>query len=502
MDTNKESAISIPLHISFMPVVFLITALMFTVIIFKDATTAGPAQVVLISAGFLTALLAVMKGQKWQPIEQSIITSISDVMQACLILLLIGMVIGTWILSGVVPTIIYWGLKIITPSLFLFTACIISAFISLATGSSWSTAGTIGVALMGIASAAGIPLGLAAGAIISGAYFGDKMSPFSETTNLAPSMSGTELFTHIKHMTYTTIPGITIALILFLIIGFTQNIGSFDQNKISMISNIISSKFDISLYILSVPIITFIIIIKKVPAIPALFISILLAITCALIFQKTVILEMIQNKEVGYITASYKVIITTLSKGFNLKSGNEIVDKLLNKGGMYAMLQTIWLILSAMFFAGAMSGSGMLHSIVMAIIKKAQSTRSIITATLLTAIITNILAAEQYLSIVITGRMYQDIYKEKNLHPKNLSRALEDAGTLTSPLVPWNTCGSYMSTTLGVSTLSYLPFAFLNLIVPVISFVYGLIGLTIEKINNEEKEEQQEISPHPPQQGA
>ncbi len=486
---NRKSPISSKtpnLYLSLVPVVFLIITLSVAVIIFKDDATGGPAQAALILAGIFAAVFALTHGHTWKEIEDKILNTMADVMQPVLILLLIGALIGVWILAGIVPSIIVWGLKIMQPRLFLFAACLISAIVSIATGSSWSTAGTIGVAFIGIGQAADIHIGMTAGAIISGAYFGDKLSPFSETTNLASSMAGSELFEHIRHMLFTTTPAMIITLILLLILGFTQSFEQYNPAKIKMIINAINTKFDTSLYMLIPPVITISIMTRKIPAIPAIITGILLGVVFAVIFQSRAIMQIAGSKDLSYWYASIKTCFITASTGYVSNTGLQEVDNLLNKGGMSSMLNTIWLILSAMFFAGVMEGSGMLHRIAEAILKSVKKTGNLIAATLATNILTNVLAAEQYLSIVITGRMYRDAYIRMGLHPKNLSRALEDAGTLTSPLVPWNTCGSFMASTLGVSTFVYFPYAFLNLLTPFISLLYGYTGFTI--VSNTENE--------------
>jgi NhaC family Na+:H+ antiporter len=470
------------LVVSLIPVIFLIATLTITVIIFGDKATSGPVQSVLMLAAAFAAVFALTHGIKWHDLEEHVLGTMADVMQPILILLLIGALIGVWILSGIVPAIIVWGLKLLSPSIFLFTACIISSVVSMATGSSWSTAGTIGVALVGIGQAMDMNLGMTAGAIVSGAYFGDKLSPFSETTNLAASMAETPLFVHIRHMIWTTTPALIIALILYLILGFTQSHASYTPEKIKIITDIINSKFDTSVYMLLPPVITIGIMVKRFPAIPSIIIGIALGIIFALIFQPQVVSEMAGKSDLPIGMASLKTCLDTAATGFRSSTGMEIVDNLLNKGGMAAMLNTIWLILSAMFFAGVMDGSGMMGSIADGILKGIRGSGNLVAATLGTAVLVNILAAEQYLSIVITGRMYKEAYDKQGLHRKNLSRALEDAGTLTSPLVPWNTCGAFMATTLGVATYLYLPFAFLNIITPLVSLVYAYTGFTIEHV--------------------
>jgi NhaC family Na+:H+ antiporter len=466
---------------SFMPVIFIISALIFTVIIFGNDSTGGPAQVVLILSGTFASLFALTHGRTWHELEQKIVETMTEIIQPVLILLLIGALIGVWIISGIVPAIIVYGLKLMNPSIFLFAACVICAVVSIATGSSWSTAGTIGVALIGIAQAMGINTAIAAGAVISGAYFGDKMSPFSETTNLASSMAGTPLLVHIRHMLYTTIPAMGISLLLYLIIGFAMTPENAGSGRIDQISAALESRFNISFIMLIPPLFTFFIIMKRVPAIPSILIGTILGALFAVIFQPEAVRAAAGDPSLMYPAAAVKACLKTAAGGYSGESGDAGIDKLLNKGGMSSMLNTIWLIMSAMFFAGVMEASGMIARIAEAIMSRVNTPARLISATLGTAALTNAMASDQYLSIVISGRMYRDVYKKMGLDSRNLSRALEDSGTLTSALIPWNTCGSFMATTLGVATFAYLPFAFLNLITPVISLIYGITGYSIVK---------------------
>lgn len=487
--SNRSSNPS--LLVSLLPVSILIILLIGSVIIFKDNATSGASQVALMLGGFFAAVIAFLHGSHWDDMEKQILHSIGIVAQAILILILVGSLIGTWILAGVVPSLIVWGLEILSPKIFLFAASIISAIISLATGSSWSTVGTMGLALIGIGNTLGIHPGLSAGAIISGAYFGDKMSPFSETTNLASSMVKTDLFVHIKHMTYTTIPGMIIALTLYLIIGFTQDIQSYDPTKINNVISIIKQNFNISFWMLVPILILFGLIIKKMSAIPALIIGSITGGIFAIIFQPEAIATFSKGTpDASYFFTSIKAVFQASANGYISHTGIEEVDSLLTRGGMASMLNTVWIILMAMFFSGVMEGSRMLQTIATAILKIARKTGSLIASTIATALFMNILAADQYLSIVITGRMYDEAYAKRNLRPKNLSRVLEDSGTLTSPLIPWNTCGAFMSSTLGVPTLEYLPYTFLNLINPIISVIYGYTGFTIEYFKKDEKTEE------------
>ncbi len=474
------------LFVSVIPILFLIVLLIGSVLVFKDSATSGPSQVALMLGGFFAAALAFLKGTKWADMERQILHSIGIVAQAILILILVGSLIGTWILAGVVPSLIVWGLEILSPKIFLFASAVITAIISMATGSSWSTAGTMGLALIGIGNTMGIHPGISAGAIISGAYFGDKMSPFSETTNLASSMVRTDLFVHIRHMVYTTGPAMTIALVLYLIIGFTLDVKGYDPSKIELVVASIRNNFNVSLWMILPIVILFGLIAMKISAIPALIIGTITGGIFAVIFQPDAIMAF-SGKETGYhyLFLSIKAVFQVSANGYIGHTGLKEVDDLLTRGGMASMLNTVWIILMAMFFSGIMEGSRMLHTLANSILKLAKSTGSLVLSTILTAIFMNVLAADQYLSIVITGRMYDEAYRQRNLKPRNLSRTLEDAGTLTSPLVPWNTCGAFMSSTLGVPTIEYLPYAFLNIINPVISVIYGYTGFTIHYFQDE-----------------
>ncbi len=467
---------------AFIPVIFLIILLSINVGIFGDAALDGSNQIVLILSAAVAALVAMRAGFRWNELQDGIVKSISSAMTSLLILLLIGSLAGTWLLSGIVPAMIYYGLQILNPKVFLVAAAIVCSIVSLATGSSWTTAATVGIALIGIGKALGISEGMIAGAILSGAYFGDKMSPLSDTTNLAPAMAGTDLFTHIRHMMVTTIPSISITLIIFLIIGLT---GSNAEGTVDteLILTAISDKFHISFWLFIVPIVVVVLIVKKMPAIPALLIGTLLGSVCALIFQPELVAE------IGGSASGEGLFIGTMKSlygSISISTNHEMVNELLSSGGMSGMLGTIWLILSAMIFGGVMESSGMLKRIAKAIISMVNSTGALIASTVGTCVFFNVTASDQYLAIVVPGRMYSDIYKRKNLAPQNLSRTLEDSGTVTSVLVPWNTCGAYHSTVLGVSTLAFAPYCFFNIISPLMTIFVGYLGYKITKINPKE----------------
>ncbi len=428
---------------------------------------AGP-HIPIVFSTAVAALVAVKAGYKWDDIEKYILETMASSLQAIAILLIVGALIGTWILSGVVPSMIYYGLMIISPKAFLLIACILCGIVALATGSSWSTVGTVGIALMGIGQTMNIPLPLVAGSIISGSYFGDKMSPLSDTTNMAPAVAGSELFEHIKHMVYTVTPSLLITLVLYTVLGFKYGNNSIDPTSLNEIMALLADKFTVTPILLIPPILVIAMVIKKIPSLPGLFAGAFLGAVFALLIQGAGLADVIKVSFSGYAS----------------QTGNEMVDSLLSSGGMSSMGWTITLIFVAMAFGGVVQKTGMLDVIIDKVLAAANSTGSLILATLLTCIAVNILTASQYLSIVITGNMYRERYAEKGLHPKNLSRCLEDGGTVTSPLIPWNNCGAFMASTLGVSAFAYAPFAFFCYITPIVSAIYGYTGFTIEKLDN------------------
>ena len=469
----------IPYLLSLIPILFLIGLLSINVYLYGDNSLRGSNQLALLFSGGLAAIVSVLYGNKWKDILEGISKSIKSVTPSIIILLLIGSLAGTWLISGIVPAMIYYGLQILNPEIFLFATAIITAIVSIATGSSWSTITTIGIALLGIGQALGLTVGLIGGAIISGAYFGDKMSPLSDTTNLAPAMAGTDLFTHIRYMMYTTIPSFSISLILFLIIGFSSNISG--AQNIDELLQTLNTTFNITPWLFIVPVLVIILIVKKTPAIPALLAGSVLGGVFAILFQPNIITEISGEASVT-ISSSYKAVINAMSSDISITTENNQIDDLLNSGGMYGMLNTIWLIICAMIFGGILEVTGLLKRIAEPIINYAKSTGSLVATTTGTCIFFNITASDQYISIVVPGRMFADSYKEKGLSPENLSRTLEDSGTVTSVLVPWNTCGAAQSAVLGVATLSYLPYCFFNLISPIMTIIYAYLGIKIKKL--------------------
>lgn len=464
---------------SLIPLIFLVGLLAVNVIFYGDNALGGANQITLLVSAAVAAVVAMFVGSKWDKLFDGVVTSIASALPALVILLMIGALAGTWLISGVVPAMIYYGLEVLNPTIFLFATCIVCAIVSLATGSSWTTVATVGVALMGIGRILGFSDGMIAGAIISGAYFGDKMSPLSDTTNLAPAMAGTDLITHIKHMMWTTFPSFTIASILFLVLGFTSG-SDTDLQGVKALQMAIGSKFEISLWLFLVPVAVVALIVRKVPAVPALLIGALLGGLFAILFQPQII-RSLAVEGAGFWKAAYMVVVDAMTTDIVIASGNAVADELLTSGGMSGMLGTIWLIICAMGFGGVMEASGMLERIARSILQLAKTTGSLIASTAGTCIVFNTTASDQYLAIVVPGRMFAKEYEKRGLAPENLSRTLEDSGTVTSALVPWNTCGAYHAGVLGVATGTYLPFAFFNLISPLMTILYGYMGWKINR---------------------
>lgn len=463
------------------PIVILIVLLFTAVTLELD----GGNQMGLIFATVVAGLIGVKLNYKWNDMLEGMTGAINTALPAVIILLLIGALAGTWLISGIVPSIIYYGLKILNPTYFLVAACIISAIVSLATGSSWSTIATVGIAMLGIGTALGITPGLAAGAIISGAYFGDKMSPMSDTTNLAPAVAGTDLITHIRYMLWTTVPSIVITLIIFLVIGFFFN-AEVSTADVDALLVTLSDKFYISPILFIVPVVVIFMIIKKIDAIPAILTGSILGGIFAVIFQPDIIAELGINKNAettSYIEASYRTVINAMTIDVSIVTENDLVNDLLETGGMKGMLNTIWLIVCAMSFGGMMEKLGFLTRITDALIsKKKKGKGSLILTTTVTCIGFNLTTSDQYLAIVVPGKMFSKAYKDRGLAPENLSRTLEDSGTVTSVLIPWNTCGLAQSSVLGIATGEYMFYAFFNIISPMMTVLYGYLGIKIAKI--------------------
>lgn len=435
----------------------------------------GEVHIALLASALFAAVIASINGYKWKVIEMGILSAIDNSMQAVLILMLVGCLIGVWILGGIVPAMIYYGLMILRPNFFLIAACLICCIVSLSTGSSWTTAGTVGIALIGIGSGLGIPTAMSAGAVVSGSLFGDKMSPLSDTTNIAPACAGSELFEHIRHMIYTVTPTLVIALIVYGVLGIKYS-GDADMENVILIQNSIKNLFNMNLLLLLPPLFVIVMVALKLPAIPGMVAGIALGIFCALFFQGTGIGD----------------IPVVLHYGFEFPNPDAVdpsIVELFTRGGMSSMLWTINLILCAMTFGGVIECTGILNTIAQSILNFVKSRGMLVTSTILTAIFINIVTGDQYLAIILPGSMYKEAFEDAKLKPKNLSRCLEDSGTITSNLVPWNTCGAYMQTVFGIGQWGiggYAPFAILCWLCPLISIIYGFTGFSMEEMTEEE----------------
>lgn len=462
------------------PIIFLVILLSINVSIFGDDSLSGSIQIVLILSSAVASIIAFNLGFSWLDIQKGIIKSINSSLPSILILFLVGSLAGSWLLSGVVPAFIYYGIQILNAKIFLFAACVICIVVSMATGSSWTTSATIGIALIGIGRALEISDGLVAGAILSGAYFGDKMSPLSDTTNLAPAMAGSDLISHIKYLSLTTVPSIIISLVIFIVLGFNIS-DSIGLNNAEVISSAIKEKFYISPVLFIVPLTVIILIYNKIKAVPALFVGVILGSVFALIFQSGLVVD-VSNSETISSKALFSGTMISLYGSISINTSNPLVTDLLSSSGMFGMLDTIWLVICAMIFGGVMEKAGFLKQITSIILNKIKSSGSLISSTAGTCIFFNLTASDQYLSIVVPGKMYSSIYKEKGLAPENLSRTLEDGGTVTSVLVPWNTCGAYHASVLNVATLTYLPFCFFNLISPIMTILFAYLKIKIKRI--------------------
>lgn len=476
----KDIKIPHPL-VSLTPVFVLILLLYVTICAFGSDALSGGSQVCLLTATAVCVWIGMGRyGRPWKEFESAITQNVAGVSTALIILLIIGALSGAWMVSGVVPTLIYYGMQVIHPKLFLISTCVICAVVSVMTGSSWTTIATIGIALMGIGKAQGFSEGWIAGAIISGAYFGDKVSPLSDTTILASSVTGTPLFTHIRYLMITTIPSIVLTLIIFAIAGLSHQ--ATDADHILIYTQVLYGKFHISCWLLVVPAVTAVLIARKIPSIITLFLSTALASVFALIFQPELLHEVAGDGEMG-VAALFKGVMKMLYGSTALDSGHESVNELIETRGMSGMMDTIWLITCAMCFGGAMTASGMLGSITSVFVRFTRKRVGLVASTVFSGLFLNLSTADQYISIILTGNMFKDIYHINGYESRLLSRTTEDAVTVTSPLIPWNTCGMTQATILSVPTITYLPYAFFNLISPLMSIVIAAIGYKIKKVD-------------------
>ena len=452
-----------------------------SVVLFGSDSSQGANQIALVCGAALAAGIGIKNGNRWKVIEETIVSGISTALPAVIILFSVGSLIGAWMLCGTVPTMIYYGMLLLDPAVFYAAACVLCAITALSIGSSWTVAGTLGIGLIGIASGMGLSVEITAGAIIGGAYFGDKMSPLSDTTNLAPAVTGIDIFTHIRHMTWTTAPSLLIALVLFALLGLGES-GARPENALDATLALLSENFTINPLLLAPVALVVYMAARKIPAVATILSGVAAGVVVALFAQPHAVLAMAGDTSEHAALQMFRGVWVVLFDGFAASTGDANLDSLLSRGGMSSMLTTVWLVLAAMAFGAAMEKAGILDTLVKNLVKLSRSTGSLIATTVGTCLGMNTLTGDQYIAIVLPGRMFKVEYRRRGLHEKNLARVLEDAGTITSPLVPWNTCGAYMAATLGVPTLAYLPFCFFNLVNPVVSLFYGFTGLRIERI--------------------
>jgi len=474
-----SSSRSIRLSEALFPLIALIVMLAINVFYFKDASLDGSNQFVLLLGGAVAAIVGFAKGVSYEEMMNAVADNLKSTSSALLILLMVGALSGTWLLSGIIPTMIYYGIQLLNPSIFLLVSVLVCALISVATGSSWTTSATVGIALIGVGNAMGIPMGMTAGAILSGAYFGDKMSPLSDTTNLAAAMAGTDLFTHIRYMLYTTVPTLVITLIVFGILSF--KIEPAAAVETASLLNAITESFTITPWLFAVPVLVIALIVRKTPPLAALLIGTLGGAVAALMFQPELIRTLSGSTELNFESV-YITLLNAITVDLAVESSNTVLNDLFTSGGMAGMLGTIWLIICAMVFGGVMESIGALSKITAVLLKLSKSTFGLVANTVGSCLALNVTASDQYLAIVVPGKMFAKAYEQKGLAPENLSRTIEDSGTVTSVLVPWNTCGAYHSSVLGVSVFEYFAYAVFNYVSPFMTLLFAALSLKIRKL--------------------
>ncbi|MDA1144819.1 MAG: Na+/H+ antiporter NhaC [Bacteroidetes bacterium] len=482
MKSKVSTPKSISLKASLIPVVLLVVLLAYNVFVFGDDALSGSNQFILLIGGAIAAVVGFYHKVSYEKMLAEVAENLKSTTGALLILLMVGALSGTWLVSGIIPAMIYYGLQILNPTIFLAACVIICAIISIATGSSWTTSATVGIALIGIGNALGIPMGMTAGAVLSGAYFGDKMSPLSDTTNLAPAMAGGDLFTHIRYMLLTTVPTLIVTLIVFVVLGFTMDTSG--EADTASILNSIDATFNISGWLFLVPLGVILMILKKTPPLMALLIGTLLGGVFALIFQPEIIAGLSGAKELNFENG-YKGILNAITVSTEIATDNVALNDLFTSKGMSGMLGTIWLIMCAMVFGGIMDGIGALSKISETLLGMAKTTFGLFASTVASCLALNVTASDQYLAIVIPGKMFAKAYKDKGLAPENLSRTLEDSGTVTSVLIPWNTCGAYHSGVLGVGVADYFVYAIFNWLSPFMTLLFAAFQIKIAQLKKD-----------------
>ena len=467
------------------PMILLMALLALSVYLFGSDSSYGANQIALLFSAGTAGLVGLRLGMPWREIQAGLVDGISMCLLPMLILMSVGMLIGSWILAGTIPALVYYGVQVLSPDIFYAATTVICALVAISIGSSWTVAGTLGIGLMAIAASFNLSPAITAGAIISGAYFGDKLSPLSDTTNLSAATTGVDLFDHIRHMLWTTVPSIIIALILF---SFLSGGEAAEPEQIQALRASLSEQFNIGLYLLLPLIFMLFLAWRRTPALPAILISTLVGVTFALLFQPEVAIRLAgEDPEKPRAALLAGGVWTSLFAGFTSESSNPFMDQLLSKGGMASMLNTVSLIITAMAFGGTLQRVGILQFLVRLALQRAKSDGDLVATTVATCAATNLAAADQFIAITLPGSMYRDEFERRGLSPLNLSRTLEDSATMTSALIPWNTCGAFMAGTLGVATLTYLPYAFFNIMCPVIAVFYGYYRIGQKPLEQEEE---------------
>lgn len=480
IEKNNTTTTELPLWKAITPIIILIILLFFNVVyVFGDNALGGSNQFILLFAAAIAMIIGFSEKVTFETMIDSVKHQLSTTSEALLILLMVGALTGTWLASGVIPSMVYYGLEILNAKIFLVACVFISIIVSIATGSSWTTSATVGIALIGIAKTLDIPVGMAAGAILSGAYFGDKLSPLSDTTNLAASLAGTNLYTHIKYMLWTTLPSIIITILFFIIAGFTLDTSeAITQNTFA---SDITQSFNISGWLLLVPLSVVFLIIKKLPPLISLFIGALVGGIAACIAQPQILLHISGSEQLNFISA-YQGVMMALTESISIPTTNPLLEDLFSAGGMQGMLGTVWLIVCAMVFGGVLQAIGALEKLSNVILSVTKGITGLIASTVGITILTNVSASDQYLALVVPGKMFKDAYKKQGLAPENLSRTLEDSGTVTSVLIPWNTCGAYHAKTLGVDVSQFAFFAVFNWLSPLMTLVFAIFKIKIKQL--------------------
>ncbi len=481
--TSEHANDRLTLPLAATPIVFLVALLACSVFLFGSDASYGPNQIALVLATCVAALVGYRTGLGWDAAQAGMVDGIGVGLGPTLILLAVGMLIGTWILGGTVPAMIYYGVQILDPRVFYAASAVLCAIVALSIGSSWTVAGTLGIGLMGIAGTFNLSPAITAGAIVSGAYFGDKMSPMSDTTNLAAASGGVDLFDHIRHMVWTTAPAFCLALVIFAFLGSGD---AAEPAQIARLTDSLQQEFAIGPHLLLPLLLMLYLVYRRFPAYPAIVLSALAGGLVAIVFQPEQVLRLAGETPGGSVAAYGKGLWMALADGYQSDSGNADLDALLSKGGMSSMLNTVWLILCALGFGGVLERTGVLNYWLEVALRGVRSTGSLVATTVATCFTTNVLAADQFISVALPGRMFRRAYIARGLSPLNLSRTLEDSATITSALIPWNTCGAYMSATLGVATVSYAPFAFFNIACPLIAIAYGFLHFAQKPLESED----------------